>query len=136
MSIPIVSQVLDLVGSAVDKIWPDAETKEQAKMQMQALIMQQAMQSEQLLFQDTEGARELFKAELDAKKAPALARFFQVMARPFCMYSCITMYVWNKISPLLGGPTIPLDEKDYWLIGSVFVFLFGARSFEKVRGKA
>lgn len=136
MGIPIISQVLELAGNAIDKIWPDASTKEQAKTQIQALLLQQAMQNESLLFQDTEGARELFRAELEVQKAPSWARAFQVMARPFCMYSCITMYVWTKIAPFFNAPTIELKEWDYYLIGMVFVFLFGARTIEKIKGKA
>ena len=136
MSIPIISEILDLVNKGIDKIWPDAETKEQAKSQMQVLILQQAMQDKQLLFQDIEGARELFKAELAANNTPKWARAAQVMARPFCMYSCITMYVWNKLAPFFSAPQVALTTQDYYLIGSIFIFLFGARSFEKSLGKA
>lgn len=136
MGIPIISEVIDLIGGAIDKIWPDANTREKAKDQMKALVLSQAMEEQKLLFADTEGARELFKVELEAQKAPALARFFQVMARPFVMYACCSMYIWNKIAPFFGFGLFELNQWDYTLIGTIFVFLFGARSFEKIKGKA
>jgi hypothetical protein len=135
-AIPIISEVISLVNSAVDKIWPDADTKEKAKVEMQGILIQQAMESNKLLFQDTEGARDLFKAELEVEKTPQWSRAFQVLARPFCMYSCISMYVWVKIAPIFKAPTIVLTDWDYYLIGTIFVFLFGARSLEKLKGKA
>jgi hypothetical protein len=136
MSIPIIGEVLDLVNKGLDKIWPDADTKEKAKVEMQGLLLQQAMEGNKLLFQDTEGARDLFKVELEAQKAPSWARAFQVMARPFCMYSCVSMYVWVKIAPLFNAPTIELTQWDYTLLGSIFVFLFGARTLEKIKKSA
>ena len=136
MGLPIVSQVLDLVGGAIDKIWPDADTKEQAKAQAKAAIIENAMEQHKLLFEDTAGARELFKIELETNNAPKWARSLQVLARPFCMYACISMYVWVKIAPLFSAPTIDLNDYDYYLIGTIFVFLFGARTIEKIKGKA
>ena len=136
MSIPILGQVFDLVGAAIDKVWPDANTKEQAKAQVKMEIMQQAMAENKLLFEDTAGARDLFKSELEAQRVPGVARFIQVLARPFVMYSCTSMYVFNKISPLFKGPEVALTEWDYYLIGTIFVFLFGARTLEKLKKSA
>jgi hypothetical protein len=135
MGLPIIGQVMDLVDSAIDKIWPDADTKEKAKTEMQAMIIKQAMVDKKLLFEDTAGARELFKVELETAKAPPWSRAFQVLARPFAMYSCVGMYVWVKVAPLFDGPVIELNEWDYYLIGTIFVFLFGARTLEKIKGK-
>lgn len=142
MGIPIISQVIDLVDTAIDKIWPDASTKEQAKAQMQVALVQQAMQDRKLLFEDTEGARELFKAELEAQNVPSWVRGFQALARPFTMYITVLMYTYVKISPTVGSwmgvsiPTLTLSEWDYYLIGAIFVFLFGARTIEKMAGKS
>jgi hypothetical protein len=136
MAIPILGQVFDLVGGAIDKIWPDADTKEKAKSQIQLLMIQQAMQGKQLMFQDTDSARELYKAELAAAQVPRWTRAFQVLARPFTMYSCVGMYVWVKLAPLFDMPTIAMTERDYYLLGAIFVFLFGARTLEKMKGKA
>lgn len=136
MGIPILSDVLRVVDSAIDKLFPNADNKAQLKSLAQSEIIKQAMQSESLLFQDTEGARELFKIELENQKAPPWTKAIQVLARPFVMYSVCGMYVWNKIAPLLGWPAVALTTWDYYLIGTIFVFLFGARSFEKILGKS
>lgn len=136
MGLPIIGQVFDLVNGAVDKIFPDANVKEKIKSKLQVTILQQAMDGKRLLFQDTDSARKLYIEELRADQVPKLARFFQVMARPFTMYSCVGMYVWVKLAPMFDLPTITMTDHDYYLLGSIFVFLFGARSIEKIKGKA
>ena len=132
MGIPIISEVLGLVDTALDKIFPDAGDKEKAKM----AILQQALEEQKLVFGDIENARELYKAELDAQSTPSWARALQVCARPLATYALVGMYVYVKLAPLWGLPAIGLNDSDYYLIGSVFIFLFGARSVEKLRGKA
>lgn len=145
----ILGGILKALGGAIDKVWPDksdviaAETdKEGFKTQIQLAVIQQAIQEKSQLFQDTEGARKLAAAELAAKQVPRWARGFQVMGRPFALYSTVSMYIWVKLAPLaaklLGRevPTIELTDMDYYLIGTVFVFLFGARTVEKIKGKA
>lgn len=136
MGLPIIGQVFDLVNGAVDKIWPDADVKAKIKSKLQATMLQQAMAEKSMLFQDTDSARKLYMEELRAGQVPKLARFFQVMARPFTMYACVGMYVWVKLAPMLDLPTIVMTDHDYYLLGSIFVFLFGARSIEKIKGKA
>jgi hypothetical protein len=142
MGLPIIGDILDLVGKGVDKIFPDKDKAMKIKSEMKLHLLEQAMTEKKLLFQDTNSARELYKAELAAKDVPKLARLIQVLARPFAMYSMITMYVYVKIAPLIGAmigkdlPVLVLNEKDYYLIGTVFVFLFGARTLEKLKDKA
>ena len=135
MSLPILSDVIALVNNGIDKIWPDAGTKEQAKVQMQGLIMSQAMEKKRLLFQDTEGARKAFIEELRAQNVPKWARAIQVLGRQFTLYATVAMYIYSKISIQFNLPPIDLNERDYWLVGTVFVFLFGARTLEKMLGK-
>lgn len=136
MGLPIIGDLLDLVSSGIDKIWPNADTKEKAKIEMQSLIMQQAMKENRLLFEDSESARKVFIEELKAQGVPKWARAFQVLGRPFALYSTVGMYIYSKISVQFGWPVIILNERDYYLIGTVFVFLFGARTIEKIKGKA
>jgi len=133
--IPILSDILKIGGGIIDKIWPDANTKEQAKTQFNTLLIEQAMTEQKLLFQDTEGAREMYKAELAAANVPAWARAIQVLGRPFTLYATVIMYIYSKVSIHLGLPLIVLSDMDYYLIGSVFVSLFGARTIEKMKGK-
>jgi hypothetical protein len=140
---------LGVLGPAIDKIWPDkadalaAETeKEGFKTKLQLAVIQQALQEKSLLFQDTEGARKVAIAELTAKQVPSWARGIQVMGRPFALYATVSMYIWAKIGPLVGQllgrevPAISLSQPDYYLIGTVFCFLFGARTLEKLKGRA
>jgi hypothetical protein len=149
LAIPILDGVLSTVTTAVDKIWPDKGDalaanveREKFKSDLQLAVIQQALTEKQMLFQDTEGARQLAKAELAAQQVPSWARGFQVMGRPFALYLTVSMYAWTKLGPLVGNllgvqvPPIELTTQDYYLIGTVFVFLFGARSLEKIKGKA
>jgi len=139
--IPLIGELLGLVDTALDKIWPDADTKEKAKADVQLLILKEAIETKKLAFVDSESARKAYQEELAAKNVPAIARFFQVMARPFTMYAMVSMYVLVKVGSLLPWweekiVLIQLTDYDYYLLGTVFVFLFGARTIEKVRGKA
>lgn len=136
MGIPIISDVLELAEKAIDKIWPDANTKEKAKAEMKMLMLQQAMEEKRLLFQDTDSARKLFEMELRAQNTPSWARAIQVLGRQFALYSTVALYVYSKISVQFHLPPISLNDRDYYLIGTVFIFLFGARSVEKILGKA
>lgn len=136
MSIPIISEVIDLIETGIDKIWPDADTKEQAKAQITTAVMQKAMEEKKLLFADTDSARKLFEAELKVQNTPKWARAIQVLGRQFALYSTVSLYVYSKICCHLGMPPIAMNERDYYLIGTVFIFLFGARSVEKLLGKA
>jgi len=134
MGIPLIGEILGIAGKAIDKIWPDASTKEQAKSDFQIALLKQAMDENSLLFQDTEGARAAYIEELRAANTPSWARAIQVLGRQFALYATVSLYVWSKISVTLKLPAIPLNDRDYYLIGVVFVFLFGARTIEKLRG--
>ena len=146
MSIPIISDVLGLIDKAVDKLFPDKNVKiqteadlekfkEKIKSDLKLQMLQQAMEEKKLLFQDTEGAREVYIQELRTKNTPKWARAIQVLGRQFALYSTVALYIYSKVSFQFGLPPINLNERDYWLIGSVFIFLFGARSFEKILRK-
>ncbi|WP_029689434.1 hypothetical protein [Thermoanaerobacter sp. A7A] len=143
MGIPIISEVLNLVEKGIDKIFPDKTVKlqteadlekfkEELKAKLKLEVLNQAMTEQKLLFQDTESAREVFIMELKAQNTPKWARALQVLGRQFALYSTVALYVYSKISTQLSLPPIALNERDYYLIGTVFVFLFGARSVEKI----
>jgi len=134
MGLPIIGDVLSLVSTAIDKIWPDADTKEKAKTEMSMLILTQAMDEKKLLFEDTANARTAYAEELRTANTPAWARAIQILGRQFALYFTVALYVWSKISVTFGLPEIPLADRDYYLIGCVFVFLFGARTIEKLKG--
>lgn len=134
MGLPIIQEVLDLVNKGVDKIWPDANEKEKIKADLQNSILQDAMNERKLLFEDTDSARSVFIEELKAQNTPKWARSIQVLGRQYALYATVSLYIWSKVSVSFNLPKIELSDRDYWLIGCVFVFLFGARTFEKMRG--
>jgi len=135
IGIPIISDVLDLIEKGVDKIVPDANEKIKLASELKTAVLDQAMREKKLLFQDTEGARDVFMEELRTQNTPGWARAIQVLGRQFALYGTVSLYIWSKISTMFGFPQIVLNERDYWLIGTVFIFLFGARSVEKIMGK-
>lgn len=141
--IPIIGDVLDLIGKGVDKIWPDAGEKQKLEISKQQLVnslqvemIKLAMDEKKLMFEDTAGARKAYEAELEAKNVPEWARAIQVLGRPFVLYSTVSMYVWAKVAPIFGWPTVVLSDPDYYLVGTIFVFLFGARTIEKLNSKS
>ncbi|MBW1998614.1 MAG: hypothetical protein JRJ29_11690 [Deltaproteobacteria bacterium] len=147
MGIPIIDEVLDLVETGINKIWPDKNVKIQTQADLekfkhnltsalQMQILKQAMEKNRLLFQDTESARQVYIEEIRAANVPRWARAIQVMGRQVALYGTVLLYLYSKVSAQLKLPPIVLNERDYWLIGTVFVFLFGARSVEKILGKA
>ena len=148
MMLPLIGELFGLVDTALEKILPDQTKKHELKAQIQQAILTQAIQEKSLLFGDLKSARDVYIEELRAKNVPKFARMIQVLARPFTTYAMVMMYLWVKLLPIVAWfvqivsgrevalPTIALGQSDYWLIGSVFIFLFGARSFEKMKGKA
>lgn len=147
-SVPIcIGEVLDLVGNAIDKIFPDQTKRHELKARIQSKIIQHAIEEKSLLFGDLKSARDVYIEELRTANVPKFARLLQVLARPFTTYAMVMMYLWVKLAPILASmcqlmtgrgvtlPSLELGQSDYWLIGSVFIFLFGARSFEKLKGK-
>ena len=143
MSIPIISEVISLVNKGLDKVFADknvriqTETdlqkfKEQLKNELTTKVIEIGFEEKKLLFQDTESAREVYIQELKTKNTPKWARAIQILGRQFALYTTISLYVYSKICFQFGLPQIILNEKDYYLIELVFVFLFGARTIEKI----
>lgn len=138
MGVPILETIFKAVDSISGKIWPDKTEKEKNQTAIKLALMENAMSENKLLFQDTENARLLAEKEVLAQNVPKWARAIQVLGRPFALYSTVGMYVWVKIAPMLPWdiPVIELSQYDYYLIGTVFVFLFGARTIEKIKGRS
>ncbi len=74
---------------------------------------------------------------------------FVAMARPAVLWIASSVIfinfglvpIYNAISVASGGVQLvlvypELPEKVYWLIGTIFGFYTGGRSFEKVKGRA
>ncbi len=129
MSIPIISEVLQLVDTAVDKIFPDADKKEEIKSKLKLALLEQALEEKRLVFQDLENARELYKEELREQGVYSWVKFLRALVRPIIALSAVGFYIGAKLKG------IELTQLDYYLIGGVFVFYFGLRTLEKKSGK-
>ncbi len=129
MGIPIISDVLQLVDTAVDKIFPDADKREEIKSKLKLTLLQQALEEKRLVFQDLENARELYREELREQGVSTFVKNLRAFVRPVIAFSSIGFYIGAKVSG------IQLTEFDYYLIGGVFAFYFGLRTLEKRMGR-
>jgi len=130
MGIPLLSDILELVDTAIDKIFPDANKKEELKAQMKLAILQQAMEEKRLLFADLQNARELYKEELREKGVWSVVKSLRAMVRPTIAFSSVGFYIYAKLKG------IPLSQMDYALLMGVFGFYFGVRTIEKIAGRS
>ena len=130
MGFPIISDVLDLVGKAVDKVIPDANKREEIKAKLQFAVMEQALEEKKLVFQDLENARELYKEELREQGVHPVVKSIRALVRPSIAYFTTGFYIYAKLHSL------PLTQSDYYLFYGIFAFYFGLRTVEKKMGKA
>jgi hypothetical protein len=136
MEIPILSTIFGAIETVADKIWPDANEREKNASSLKLALLDQALKGEQMLFQDVDSARKMYMEELREKNVWAWVKSVRALARPFIMYSCIALYVWVKVGPMFELPLVEMNANDYALLYGIFGFLFGARSLEKITGKA
>ena len=129
MRIPILSEVLQLIDTAVDKIFPDADKKEEIKSKLKLALLEQALEEKRLVFQDLENARELYKEELREQGVYSWVKSLRALVRPIIALSAVVFYIGAKLKG------IELTQLDYYLIGGVFAFYFGLRTLEKKSGK-
>ena len=143
MGLPIIGDILDLVNSGLDKIFPDKNAalkagidKKKLANQLQLEIMKTAMQDKKLMFQDMDSARDLYKAELQ-KSQSKIAGFIRDVFRPIIGFAVFGLWIYNIIGPMITGfPRLALTNLDYSIILAVVGFYFGGRTIEKLRGKA
>jgi hypothetical protein len=136
MEIPILSTIFGAIETVADKIWPDANEREKNASSLKLALLDQALKGEQMLFQDVDSARKMYMEELREKNVWAWVKSVRALARPFIMYACIALYVWVKVGPMFELPSVEMNTNDYALLYGIFGFLFGARSLEKITGKA
>ncbi|NPA52679.1 MAG: hypothetical protein GXO22_07270 [Aquificae bacterium] len=128
--IPLISDLLNLVDTAIDKVFPDADKKEEIKSKLKLTLLEQALEEKKLIFQDLQSARELYKHELQEQGVYSWVKSLRALVRPTIALSSVSFYIGAKVYG------IPLTEFDYYLIGGVFAFYFGLRTIEKRSGKA
>jgi len=130
MGVPIISDVLDLIGKAVDKVVPDANKREEIKANLKLAVMEQALEEKKLVFADLENARDLYREELREQGVHPLVKSIRALVRPSIAYLNTAFYIWAKLN------SIPLTTQDYYLFYGVYAFYFGLRTAEKFGGKA
>lgn len=155
MGIPVLSDIFGLVGGVVDKIFPDKDTKikaelqgkmleltrEELKSQVKLQIMESALTENKLLMQDMDSARQMYMEELKEQNVPQITRAIRSLFRPFVGISITGMWIFNKIIPLINeesGIEISQISWGYWdnvAFISIVAFLFGLRTFEKIKGR-
>lgn len=122
-----LSEVADVVGGVIDRIWPNKTEQERAELQAAMLVVQ---------------------GQLDVNKAEAASSSVFVAGwRPFIGWVCGSACAWNWIGlpvakvllPLAGGPAIALEAADLTEMLPVLMGMLGLagyRTFEKTRGVA
>jgi len=128
--IPIISDLLQLVDTAIDKVFPDADKKEEIKSKLKLTLLEQALEEKKLIFQDLQNARALYEVELKERGVYKWVKSLRALVRPTIALSAVSFYIGAKVYG------ITLTEFDYYLIGGVFAFYFGLRTIEKRSGKA
>ena len=126
--IPIIGQILDIIEKAVDKIWPNADNKEELKAKLKSAIIDLALEGNKLIFMDLDSARKAYIAELQEQNVPSWIRGFRALVRPVIAFGVIVFYIYARVKG------IPLTSIDDITIGSIVAFYFGLRHLEKIKG--
>ncbi len=150
MPIPMISELLGTIGSAIDtvadKIAPDKNIKiqteadlEKFKLQLrtnlETEIMKQALSEQGFLLKDVEGAR---RSEIDlARMEPPAVRYITGLLRgvfrPLVGFAILGAFIWSRfLCQFWGYSQVEFAERDYWIVGLVATFYYGGRTLEKI----
>ena len=122
-----LSEVADIVGGVIDRIWPNKTEQERAELQAAMLVVQ---------------------GQLDVNKVEAASSSVFVAGwRPFIGWVCGSACAWNWIGlpvtkmglALAGGPALNLEPADLTEMLPVLMGMLGLagyRTFEKTKGVA
>jgi len=121
------SEVADVVGGVIDRIWPNKTEQERAELQAAMLVVQ---------------------GQLSVNKVEAASSSVFVAGwRPFIGWVCGSACAWNWIGlpmakmalQLAGGPALNLEPADLTEMLPVLMGMLGLagyRTFEKTKGVA
>lgn len=142
--IDFLGPITEVVKITLNRILPAEKMSEAEKAsiaaQVEGAIMAQAMERMKAELADIADARKLAASEVQPND-PYIVRLARGLMRPFIGFSVAGVYVFNLLLPLVSQFTasavkpIALNAYDYALIGSIFTFLFGLRTVEKMGGK-
>ncbi len=139
MDITGIGSIFDFGSKVIDKIWPNAEDAQKAKLAM--LQMQQAGE-----FKELEAQLELAKGQMEVNKVEAASgSIFVSGARPAAMWVCVggmfytfigyPMFTWVAfLLKVAGPPQIDSTMLIQLLVG--MLGLAGWRSMDKANGVA
>jgi hypothetical protein len=126
-----IGSVVDVIGSIINKIFPDKNVSEQAKVELAKLAQAGELKELELLLE---------QIKVNAVEA-ASDKWWKAGARPFIMWVCGGAFAYHYIlQPMLGFftgwpmPTLDMGELMTVLLG--ILGLGAYRSFEKSKGVA
>lgn len=137
--------ITEAVKLVLNRVLPPEKMSEaerqSVELQVQAAIMAQGMETLKVELADVADARKLAAAEVQPTD-PYVVRLARGLMRPYIGFAVASAYIFNLLLPLLSQlfalppiKPVALNAYDYALIGSIFTFLFGLRSAEKIAGK-
>jgi hypothetical protein len=147
MDITGIGSIFDFGSKVIDKIFPDKDAADRAKLEMMKLQQQGAFKEMELAFEAAKGQMEINKAEA------ANQSVFVSGWRPAVGWVCVAAYCYNYVAmPLIVWATqayasfMQLEGKVPSMItldtGELTTLLFGMlgigalRTVEKLKGKA
>lgn len=151
MGIPLITGLINTIGSAIDtvadKIAPDQNIKLQTeadlkkfklqlKTGLETELMKQALSEQGFLLKDVAGARQ---SEIElAKMEPPAVRYVTGLVRglfrPLVGFAAIGSFIWSQfLAPYWGYKQIVLDSYATGIVGLIVTFYYGGRTLEKIR---
>ena len=132
---------INLVSGIIDKIFPDKDAADRAKLEMLKLQQEGAFKEMSMAFELAKGQLEVNKAEAASSSA------FTSSWRPAIGWVCVSAYAYNYvIMPLVGWiaklidpaspPMIALETAELTTLLFGMLGIGGLRTLEKVKGKA
>ena len=124
--------VNDVVG-IVDKFVPDKTKKQEFEFELKKMLEQNNSEYEKMLLEDVNSARNLAAKQAEQSHGKFI-EIYRSLPRP--TIALISTFLWGYIilsRVITGMPHLVLNHFDYGLIGAVFTFYFGSRTFEKLK---
>jgi hypothetical protein len=122
------------VSNILDRWWPK-KLSELERLQAIAKAMELSEAS-------TDGARQMFVAEMKTQKQPWLIRLLNGLVRPLGGLGALGIEFFNILAPNLSNwldgefIRVPLTTEEHLVLGAIIAFYFGSRLKETLTGVA
>ena len=138
MDITGIGSVFDFGSKVLDKIWPNKDDADKAKIAMYQL-------QQEGVFKELEGEIELAKAQMKVNEAEANKGGMLNQWRPALGWVCVFAYAYNFVimpiaiwtTKLIAGnapPMVALDTAELGVLLAGMLGIGGMRSFDKAKG--